>query len=69
MFTLHGCVWQRSPYNYLISAWGVQGAAVDQQLMARDEFLTDIRGCLIQSQVTMKEYQDQKMTGSVVSGR
>jgi hypothetical protein len=35
-------------------------AAVDQQLMARDELLTDIRARLIQSQVTMKEYQDQK---------
>jgi hypothetical protein len=34
-------------------------AAVDQQLMALDEFIADIRGRLIQSQVTMKEYHDK----------
>jgi hypothetical protein len=33
-------------------------AAVDKQLQTRDEFLADIRDRLIQSQVTMKSYQD-----------
>lgn len=35
-------------------------AAVDTQLQARDEFLTEIQDRLIQSQVTMKAYQDKK---------
>jgi hypothetical protein len=35
-------------------------AAVDKQLIERDEFLTEIKERLIQSQVTMKSYQDQK---------
>jgi hypothetical protein len=35
-------------------------AVVDKQLLARDEFLTEIKERLIQSQVTMKSYQDQK---------
>ena len=34
-------------------------AAVDKQLQARDEFLAAIRYRLIQSQVTMKNYQDK----------
>jgi len=36
-----------------------QVAAVDKQLQARDEFLAAIRYRLIQSQVTMKNYQDR----------
>ena len=36
-----------------------QVAAVDKQLQTRDEFLADIRDRLIQSQVTMKSYQDR----------
>jgi hypothetical protein len=35
-------------------------AAVDKKLQARDEFMTEMRERLIQSQVTMKSYHDQK---------
>jgi hypothetical protein len=32
-------------------------AAVDKQLQERDEFLAEIKGRLVQAQVTMKQYQ------------
>jgi hypothetical protein len=54
-------VYDRDPPTMISYQHGASKvAAVDQQLMARYEFLTDIRRHLIQSQVTMKEYQDQK---------
>jgi hypothetical protein len=41
-------------------AGALRVATVDKQLQARDEFLIEIKERLIQSQVTMKSYQDQK---------
>jgi hypothetical protein len=35
-------------------------AAVEKQLMRRDEFLREIKDRLMQSQVAMKSYEDQK---------
>lgn len=44
----------------MLTARSSKVAAVDNHLAERDAFLEDIRECLLQAQVTMKHYHDQK---------
>jgi hypothetical protein len=64
--TAHICspfnvVYNRDPPTLVSYQQGASKmATVDKQLMAQDEFLREISDRLLQSQVTIKSYHDQK---------